>query len=427
MSGSALVAFASLLLGLIIGPWQVALMVSPPVTAVRLELDGQRMATLEAAPWKATVDFGDDLLPHRLDAVGLDGAGRELCRATQWINMPRPETEVDVMLARDEKGVPVAANVAWAAVKLDDPQEVHMALDGQPLPMEGPTRASLPQVDLSIPHVLRVEAVFRDDARAAREVIFGGAKVDHTAAELTAVPVTCQRRLRFRDAKALEGALHLPGKAAAVEAVEATPVRVLVVVDARVRKQLRRLAEGITERWERADTLGFVDTWPRVVQAQGIRNQIFRIVRGRVPRDFRILLRAGLPHESDLDPELQKLGDAVALAGIDAAAGSKRRAVVFLAAGVPPMPDEMSGAQVRRLLAALKVPLRVWCPLPDVSTEFRASWGSVQDTSTTRRLRAALADLQDDLDEQHIVWIEGIHLPQDITFAGARTRCRPAT
>jgi hypothetical protein len=46
-----------------------------------------------------------------------------------------------------------------------------------------------------------------------------------------------------------------------------------------------------------------------------------------------------------------------------------------------------------------------------------AGWGETVDVSTSRRLADAFRDLKRRLDQQRIVWIDGIHLPQEIQLA----------
>ena len=46
------------------------------------------------------------------------------------------------------------------------------------------------------------------------------------------------------------------------------------------------------------------------------------------------------------------------------------------------------------------------------------SWGEPRDVSSVRKLEQAVKELKTELDRQRLVWIEGIHLPQDIAFDG---------
>jgi hypothetical protein len=52
------IAFLTLFLGLVTGPQAVAVDPGAGVATVELALDGRGVASLEHAPWSATVDFG---------------------------------------------------------------------------------------------------------------------------------------------------------------------------------------------------------------------------------------------------------------------------------------------------------------------------------------------------------------------------------
>ena len=109
--------------------------------------------------------------------------------------------------------------------------------------------------------------------------------------------------------------------------------------------------------------------------------------------------------------------DAVAVAGLQAAAGAGPRAVLLvLGSGDLKDAARYDGPTVRRYLAALHVPLFVWSPgLP--TGAMKAAWGVVEDVSTGRGLDRAFALLKDELDAQRIVLLEGRHLPQSIALS----------
>ena len=78
-------------------------------------------------------------------------------------------------------------------------------------------------------------------------------------------------------------------------------------------------------------------------------------------------------------------------------------------------------ASIRRYLERIHVPLYVWSlsrekppkrPPAAESNEF-------EDISTVGKLHDAASRVQNDLARQSIVWIEGRHLPQDITLVDA--------
>ncbi|MBV9493980.1 MAG: hypothetical protein JOZ54_07020 [Acidobacteria bacterium] len=55
--------FVTLFLGLVSGPQAVEVKVDKIVRSVALELDGRRIATLNAAPWRTEIDLGTDMVP----------------------------------------------------------------------------------------------------------------------------------------------------------------------------------------------------------------------------------------------------------------------------------------------------------------------------------------------------------------------------
>ena len=103
------------------------------------------------------------------------------------------------------------------------------------------------------------------------------------------------------------------------------------------------------------------------------------------------------------DEPLQ-LADAVAAAGVQAATGVQRRAVVVI---LNRKEDASTNAprDVRRYLAAIGVPLFVWSPtaIPPPSTQ---AWGEFDDVSTTEKLGAAVDRIRRTLAEQRIAWVD---------------------
>ena len=113
----------------------------------------------------------------------------------------------------------------------------------------------------------------------------------------------------------------------------------------------------------------------------------------------------------------QRLADALAVAGLTAA-GHRRRRVVLLALGEEPADgSQLDPAQARRYLETLRVPLVIWSLDPDAATE--RGWGKTVDISSMGRIDGALRELRRRLDRQWIVWLDGVHLPQEIQLKDA--------
>ncbi len=80
---------------------------------------------------------------------------------------------------------------------------------------------------------------------------------------------------------------------------------------------------------------------------------------------------------------------------------------------------------MRSYLARLNVPLRVWSPEPEIVD---SGWGEVESIATRQRLERSMRDLRDFLDRQIVVWVEGLHLPQQLRLgAAAAGRLRRVT
>ena len=75
-----MIRILSVFLGLVTGLQPVAVRVGGEVVAVELQIDGQSVGVLRGDPWEMVCDFGTELAPHELVAVGRDSAGREIAR-----------------------------------------------------------------------------------------------------------------------------------------------------------------------------------------------------------------------------------------------------------------------------------------------------------------------------------------------------------
>lgn len=86
-----MLAFLTLLLGIVSGLREVVLTVPENARSVEIFLDGERVGLLRSPPWELKVDFGPLPAPHHLDAVARDGRDTEIGRVRQLVNLPRPE------------------------------------------------------------------------------------------------------------------------------------------------------------------------------------------------------------------------------------------------------------------------------------------------------------------------------------------------
>lgn len=454
-----MIAFETLLLGIIFGRVPITVMVAPRVTTVEFRLDGTPIGTLAGPPWVIEHDFGRSPMPHELTVIGTDATGREVGRATQWVNFGRQRAAVSALLERDPMTrQPVAATVAWNVVTADKPLSARATLDGALLPVTDPSRIVLPNVDSAQPHLLSVEVTFPDGFQARTDIAFGGDIVDTAESELTAVAVALPPNQRSLEARDLQGVFSVDGLPMQPVAVEKGRAEVVLVMDRGVQNEIlfHRLPRGwsdagwsTTDRfWGDDDRFFAVDTVPETRRdaAGGTRTLFPHSAPRRLSRidEFRLLFAISSTFQSG-PPGEQAIPAAVAAAGAEVAAGNHRRAVVVLLAELPAVERVARSANsppvaptktddrnmfdiaaVKAYLAALDVPLFVWSLTGSTPGPLTAAWGPVESVSTSRSLRAATKTLEAQLASQRIVWFAGRHLPQRITLDETATRLRPA-
>lgn len=432
------IAFVTLFLGLALGPHPVELTVEGPVASVELLLDGAVAGRIEKPPWKGEIDFGSVLVPHELVARALDASGQEVARTRQWVNLPRPPAEVEIVL--EGAGRPSRARLTWQSRTGERPTSIELTLDGNPLALGPDGRASLPSYDPESAHVLSAELHFPSNVVARKDAVFGGKYGSAVSTDLTAVPVRVRRGKLTADT--MRGRLLAGGAPLSVAAVEREPAEVFVVRDLGAAEAFEELGKVKTKRTvqghgldkrmtiepdylryemglRREDEVRFVFPVPRTYSSgSGQRAELFDWSRAFTLKDgglHWLLTRLASP---DGEPEDQRLADSVAVAGVQALAGSRPRAVVLILGANPEDASLCDPARVRQYLASIRVPLFVWAIEKGAAdSPALAAWGKVEDASTLTRLRSAVARLRDELESQRIVWVEGTHLPQSIALA----------
>ncbi len=454
-----MIEFVTLFLGLASGPQVVEVAVGEPAAAVELRLDGETVARAEEPPWTLEVDLGAAPLPRRLEALAIGADGAELGRAVQWVNLPRAAAEARLLLERDGAGAPVAARLAWESRAAARPTQLAVTLDGEPLAVADPSRFALPPVDSERFHVLQARLRFTDEVWAEAVVGFGGGYADTSGSRLTALAVSVDGKARSYGPREFQEVLRKLGGPLRVVAVERGLADVVVVRAGAVVEAVSAL-EGLS----RGGAYGGVgslnpvsvgDAGPVVSGAVATgsdrvrrfaalaEDERLRLLVPRTKEVARQVLRMELfPTSPEISPEQggyrwalgleitlpgleggERLADAVAIAALHAAAGNRRRAVVLALAGEADDASRYRTPEVRRLLAALRVPLVVWRFGEAVAAD--RQWGAVETIADERGLRRAVRELQEALDRQRVVWLEGHHLPAEIELPDGRSGVRP--
>jgi len=441
------IAFLTLFLGLVTGPQSVAVDPGAGVAAVELTLDCRGVARVEHAPWSATVDFGQALLPHHLEARALAADGSEVARTEQWVNLPRPQAEVDIVLEGSGAGSTRTARLAWDSFTRQAPSQLDLSLDGVPLALDARAQAPLEIPRAGDAHVLSARVRFPDGVEARKDMVLSGDYGNDVATELTAVavrgaaaaaPGKPARTLAARD---LQGRFLADGRPAAVAAVEQEAAEVFVVRAYGAQSALLdRVATDPAGAHSRASLGG-----PRVsarldAKAYGTFEPDPRIHFHFVSPVARLYKSGAATTAERFDitpsmtvpgldlgrllvevqfrlPDHPRLADAVATAALNALARETPRAVLLIAGGQDGAGDLslMLPATVRAYLDAIGVPLFVW----SVGRPGRAleAWGDAQNVALPWELRHAYDRLAKEVLSQQVVWLQGRHLPQSVTLA----------
>ncbi len=436
------IAFLTLFFGLITGPYPIELTVSGPAAAVEILVDGRSAGTLPGAPWKGTINFGSSLLPHQVVARALDAQGQELGRAEEWVNLAQPISKAEIVLEGGGSGPPKAAKVAWTNLKGEKPQSISLTLDGLPVRLDANGRGALPAHDLGSIHVLTAQVDFNPLESVRRDLAYGGEYGSEVSTELTGVPVRA-RSGEIPPAGKLGGWLTAGGKPLSVAAVENGPAKLYVVrvpTAQEVAEKMGRvghLARDIRYEMQlgKEDGIRFVFPVPKRIAGSG--DQLSDLFDISPVSDYRTgslpwLLRSLRPPEKPIARRNGRLiladtpvtgppriADAVAVAGLQAAAENRRRAVLLVLSGDEKEKDASTydPARVRRYLAALRVPLVVWTLGKPEPGSLAEAWGPSENIEMSQTLYKAAGELRGLLGSQRIVLVDGRLLPQSIALS----------
>jgi hypothetical protein len=428
-----MISFVSLFLGLVAGAQAIAVQVAEPVARVGIYVDGQLAGQLDNAPWRLPYDFGPELAPHKLEALAYDDAGSQIGKAQQWVNLPRQPVEATVVLERDSAGRARAALLTWESLAGSGSPEVRASLDGEPLAFQDPHMIPLPPHDPNQLHFLRAELIFEQVLSSVVELTFGGAYADRVSTELTAVPVVLEKRQKIAANEDLQTWFTADGNPVRVAAAEQGPAAIIVVRDRGSWRQLQAFhsqalsSSALGEDWFRSPVRGWKSghsSW-----TDWTFQFVWPISRRQVGTDGPYDLFPHSPGYSAAEGSLhgwaswvdapadltgpQRLADALAIAGLAAAAGNHRRAVLLILGDRPEDASHLSPALARRYLEHLHVPLFVWSVSPKPIPE-TAGWIQVVDASSSIKIHRASRQLTAAVEQQRILWLDGRYLPQKI-------------
>ncbi len=431
-----MIEFITLFLGLLAGPRPVELAAGDAVAAVELSLDGRRVARLEGAPWSTTVDLGPELLPHRLEAVAFDAAGRPLERARKLINTSSSNYAAAIALDPVAGAARRTGRIVWQAVLDRRPTVLDARFSGEELAVDAAGRFTLPPHDPGKRHAIEVTLGFKDGRSVHADLIFGGGFGERVTSSLTAVPITSPRS-RASGATPwtvgeVEGWLERDGEPLAVFAAGAEPGKLILLRDEGVIRELgwlrRRLAGFGPRRAEQSEHLTYsvIAISPRPVAGH---EGTFKLAElGRLDRKYglRPLLLSNEPLVARGRGEVklrrrgagQKLWESLAVAGLNAAATNRPRAVLLLLGVAPEDESLLAAAQAIRYLTSVRVPLFVWTPLAE--TLERLELGDTARTASgLSGLEETIRRIAVELASQTVVWVKGEHLPAEISLSEA--------
>jgi hypothetical protein len=424
-----MIAFVTLLLGLISGAYPIEVKVGNSVTSVEYRLDGVLVGRREGPPWVARVDLGTGLRPRVLSVHAFGADGLEIAHTSQWLNLPRPRAEVEIVLERGMDGAPRAAQLTWQNVNGVNPATVGLTLDGEPLKVDGNGRAAIPALDLKLLHVLAAALWFPPGLLARRDVAFGGEYGSEVSTELTAVPVRLRSGTALPAPAGLQEWFTAAGQPASAVAVEDGPGKVIVVrvpsgqevLDKLVTPKRRPTLPALRSKMllGKEDGVRFLSLASNSFKSSKIPSEQFDMsheLKATTGGMFSMLSNSRLLKEAH-GPAL-RIADAVAVAGLQATADNRRRAVVLVLGGTVEDSSHYRPEAVRRYLESVHVPLFIWY-LYGAQTPDAKSWSGGEDISSLEKLEKAVTRLRTDLDSQRIVWLDGRHLPQSIALTPA--------
>jgi len=460
-----MVEFLTLFLGLTLGSQAVELNVAGPVASVEVRLDDETLAILTSEPWTVVCDLGNSPMPHDLVAIARDKNGHELDRAAQWINLGARRTGATLAVRSDSSGRARSLSVDWESIGQPNPAGIEVTFDGQPIDVADPDHIPLPPHQGGEFHYVSANVRFTGHDDNLRETDFGSLRATEVSSELTAIVVNLEKRSRLPALKKMRSWFQKKGAPVPIHGTEKGEMDLYIVREAAAHEALDRLAQAVVRNsYEVGSELAsqMIDWHPQRFFAaeqkdpkhslQAHLEQLLPLRQhGSLSHRLRLsfvsprpgpLTPTGLTHdmfvrsrtysgdEGGLDWLFQqqqpmtlpsRVSDAVALTGMKAHAGNRRRAVLLVTTGNVKDTSEYSTEMTRQYLRALGVPLYIWSfstePTDHPWAEGSYPLGNpARPLAAARRLERASALLQRDFKNQRVIWLKGRHLPHQITL-----------
>jgi hypothetical protein len=387
---------------------------------VRILVDGREVSRLTQPPWHTVLDFGKEIVPRELMAIGYDAGGNEVARTSQVLNLPRPAAEFEIVLERNN----ASAVLRWRHLSNARPKSAILTLDGTHLRLDENFRAHLPRLDFNVPHVIAAEIRFDDGFVARRELVIAGGISDSIGTQLTPIAV---RTTTPKLPTTFEGCFTVKGAAVRTAAMEKPGALVIVIHDPDT-----HVARSVARLWARdpsTRTLSFgSDTSEEIMFP--IAKRFVDAAQTAALFEHSVEIDAGgrgvismltTDYGESVPPsQPRQFADAVAVAGVKAVTGGRRRAVVLVLGGDTHDASRHDVRRVRRYLASIGVPLFVWSvtePRPDQL----AAWGEIDEISSAYGLRSSTERVRRALDSQRIAWLASD--PVSALRVAARSDC----
>ena len=430
-----MVRFTTLFIVLVTGIHPIGVVVGDSVASVEFLLDGQQIGTVSGEPWRFKCDFGEEPLPHELVAIARDRSNREVARARQLINVPRSSSELQIALLGSQGENPSAGRLIIGNPIFAEPEHVVVEFDGIPLEFESPSFIPFPDYDETADHIITAEVEFTDQSAAHAAISFSPRTSGKSGKRLTAISIEVEGG-EEPTVESLKNAFQVKGQNVGVDAVERSGGRVVLVRDQRATVDLGLLSRFSDRRYSNA-RLSDLYRSTRITNARELKQGLCQFVfpipvqrkadTGKLEKSFWVspqfrIEESGLhwvtthinlrPAETAGGHEWQQIADAVVIAALQAAASGRPRVVVAAVGEETPDASTYGVGSVRNFLRALNVPLVVWATSPAAAKR----WGSESIIKNPKQFTTAAHDTERMLEKQWIVWLEGLHLPSDVTL-----------